>query len=279
MIVKQDFIYTPKGANRPLHIYLPDDWAESGKRYPVMYFFDGHNLFFDHDATYGKCWGFKDFLDSWDKELIMVGIECGHEGQERLSEYLPYPAQGYFGQFEPTGEATMDWIVNEIKPMIDEKYPTIPFEDYLPRRQHHFCEIVKDGIPVKEGAHELLTYLKDHGYLIGMATSTGHKSAMEHLERTGMLEYFSPNAIITGDMVENGKPAPDIYLLAAERLGVIPSECIGVEDSLNGVRAIHAAGMRAVMIPDIVEPTPEVEALAWKRCEGLPDIIPLLEAE
>ena len=160
-----------------------------------------------------------------------------------------------------------------------KKYPTIPFEDYLPRRQHHFCEIVKDGIPVKEGAHELLTYLKDHGYLIGMATSTGHKSAMEHLERTGMLEYFSPNAIITGDMVENGKPAPDIYLLAAERLGVIPSECIGVEDSLNGVRAIHAAGMRAVMIPDIVEPTPEVEALAWKRCEGLPDIIPLLEAE
>ena len=129
MIVKQDFIYTPKGANRPLHIYLPDDWAESGKRYPVMYFFDGHNLFFDHDATYGKCWGFKEFLDSWDKELIMVGIECGHEGQERLSEYLPYPAQGYFGQFEPTGEATMDWIVNEIKPMIDEKYPTIPFRE------------------------------------------------------------------------------------------------------------------------------------------------------
>ena len=56
MIVKRDFIYTPKGKNRPLHIYLPDDYASSTEHYPVMYFFDGHNLFFDQDATYGKSW-------------------------------------------------------------------------------------------------------------------------------------------------------------------------------------------------------------------------------
>ena len=142
-----------------------------------------------------------------------------------------------------------------------------------------------DTDPAYKGANSLglaehvAALLREHGYRIGMATSTGYNSAMEHLERTNMLSYFSPNAIITGDMVENGKPAPDIYLLAAERLGVDPSECIGVEDSLNGVRAIHAAGMRAVMIPDIVEPTPEVEALAWKRCEGLLDIISLLQSE
>jgi beta-phosphoglucomutase-like phosphatase (HAD superfamily) len=122
----------------------------------------------------------------------------------------------------------------------------------------------------------MLTYLKEHGYLIGMATSTGQGSAMEHLTRTGMLDYFAPDAIITGNMVKNGKPAPDIYLLAAERLGVSPEECVGVEDSLNGVRSIHAAGMRAVMIPDMIEPTPEVEGLCWKRCDTLLDIIPLL---
>ena len=85
MIVKRDFIYTPKGKNRPLHIYLPDDYAFSGEHYPVMYFFDGHNLFFDQDATYGKSWGLKDFLDGWDKKIIVVGIECGHEGEERNS--------------------------------------------------------------------------------------------------------------------------------------------------------------------------------------------------
>ncbi|MBQ9166319.1 MAG: hypothetical protein IJX71_05275 [Oscillospiraceae bacterium] len=63
MIVKRDWIYTPNGKNRPLHIYLPDDYDASEERYPVMYFFDGHNLFFDEDATYGKSWGLKTFLD------------------------------------------------------------------------------------------------------------------------------------------------------------------------------------------------------------------------
>ena len=129
MIVKRDFIYTPKGANRPLHIYLPDDYHQSQEHYPVMYFFDGHNLFFNEDATYGKSWGLKDFLDGWGKKMIIVGIECGHDGQERLSEYLPYPAEGRFGQFEPWGEKTMDWIVHEIKPMIDREYRTMPFRE------------------------------------------------------------------------------------------------------------------------------------------------------
>ncbi len=127
MIIKTDFIYTPKGKNRPLHIYLPDDYAKSGKRYPVTYFFDGHNLFFDTDATYGKCWGLKEFLDGWEEEMIVVGIECGHEGNERLSEYLPFrAAPGFFRQFKPLGGKTMDWIVNEIKPYIDNRYPTLP---------------------------------------------------------------------------------------------------------------------------------------------------------
>ena len=75
MIVKRDFNYSPLGKNRPLHIYLPDDYETSGLRYPVMYFFDGHNLFFDEDATYGKCWGLKEFLDSWDKKIIIVSMD------------------------------------------------------------------------------------------------------------------------------------------------------------------------------------------------------------
>ena len=131
MIVKRDFIYTPKQANRPLHIYLPDDYDWSGERYPVMYFFDGHNLFSDEDATYGKSWGMKDFLEGWGKKMIIVGIECGHEGQERLSEYLPYQANkgSHFDKFEPMGYATLDWIVNEIKPVIDRDYRTIPFRE------------------------------------------------------------------------------------------------------------------------------------------------------
>ena len=132
MIVKRDCIYSPKGKNRPLHIYLPDDYATSLDRYHVMYFFDGHNLFSDKDATYGKCWGLKEFLDKWDHKLILVGIECGHEGDERLSEYLPYrtmtPAR--WAMFKPLGQATMDWIVGEIKPMIDRDYRTLPDREF-----------------------------------------------------------------------------------------------------------------------------------------------------
>ena len=130
MIVKRDFIYTPNGQNRPLHIWLPESYAESGERYPVMYFFDGHNLFYDEDATYGKSWGMKEFLESWGKEMIIVGIECGHGDGERLSEYLPYSAdKGWFSEYEPRGEETMDWIINEIKPIIDAQYRTWPFRE------------------------------------------------------------------------------------------------------------------------------------------------------
>ena len=131
MIIKRDFIYSPKGTSRPLHIYLPDNYFDSDKRYPVMYFFDGHNLYFDEDATYGKSWGLKDFLDRWEKEMIVVGIECGHDGQERLSEYLPYSANkgSHFAAFEPRGDETMQWILSEVKPLIDLEYRTIPFRE------------------------------------------------------------------------------------------------------------------------------------------------------
>lgn len=130
MIIKKDCIYPTKQKNRPLHIYLPDNYFETNERYPVMYFFDGHNLFLDEDATYGKSWGLKAFLDQWSKPMIIVGIECGHEGQERLSEYLPYPASfGRFSEFEPTGDETFRWIVEEIKPMIDQEFRTIPFRE------------------------------------------------------------------------------------------------------------------------------------------------------
>ena len=129
MIIKRDCIYPPKGKNRPLHIWLPEGYFDTDQRYPVMYFFDGHNLFLNEDATYGKSWGMKEFLEGWPKDMIVVGIECGHEGQERLSEYLPYPATSWFSEFEPMGQTTMDWIVHEIKPVIDRDYRTLPFRE------------------------------------------------------------------------------------------------------------------------------------------------------
>lgn len=130
MIVKRDFWYSPTGKNRPLHIYLPEDYEQTKDRYPVMYFFDGHNLFYNEDATYGKSWGLKEFLEAWGKDMIIVGIECGHEGKERLSEYLPYTVEsGYFSQFPVMGDQTLEWIINELKPVIDKEYRTYPFRE------------------------------------------------------------------------------------------------------------------------------------------------------
>ena len=125
MVIKRDMSYSPKGENRTLHIYLPEGYEESDERYPVMYFFDGHNLYYDADATYGKSWGIKEFLDHYDKKMIVVGMECSHVGQDRLGEYSPYRAfSGMFSELTPLGYETMEWIVNEIKPMIDREYRT-----------------------------------------------------------------------------------------------------------------------------------------------------------
>lgn len=139
MIIKRDIYYPPAGSSRRLHIYLPDDYHKSEERYPVMYFFDGHNLFFNEDATYGKSWGFKEFLEGWNRKMIIVGMECSHEGNSRLIEYFPYIAESkglrkLLGPDAPErimgmGEATMLWVLGDVKPKIDREYRTIPFRE------------------------------------------------------------------------------------------------------------------------------------------------------
>lgn len=127
MIIKRDFWYPPAMQNRRLHIYLPDSYYDTEERYPVMYFFDGHNLYYDSDATYGKSWGLKEFLDGWDKPVIVVGIECGHEENQRLSEYCPYRVGwGFFSRIDSKGDDTFQWITSEVKPVIDREYRTWP---------------------------------------------------------------------------------------------------------------------------------------------------------
>lgn len=124
MITKMEFPFGNRGASRTLHVYLPDayDWRE--EKYPVMYFFDGQNLYSDFDATYGTSWAMKAFLDSWGKEMIMVGIECSHEGDGRLDEYSPWPMDIIGHHCKGYGEDTMQWIIKEVKPMIDRSFRT-----------------------------------------------------------------------------------------------------------------------------------------------------------
>ena len=116
---------TPFGLDRNTFVYLPDDWQSSGRRYPVVYMFDGHNLFFDSTATYGTCWGLKEYMDAH-PQAIIVAPECNHEGNARLEEYSPYDFAWQEYDIKGRGKAYLDWMVQELKPLIDAKYPTLP---------------------------------------------------------------------------------------------------------------------------------------------------------
>lgn len=114
---------------RTAYVYLPTCYdREPQRRFPVLYMFDGHNVFFDSDATYGKCWGMQEYLDYTDTPLIVAAVECNHgANNERLSEYSPYDFRNpRFGSVKAAGDITMEWFVNQFKPEIDRRYRTLP---------------------------------------------------------------------------------------------------------------------------------------------------------
>ena len=113
---------------RSLYVYLPTSYYHSDQRYPVLYMFDGHNVFFDSDATYGKSWGLGDYLDNTQTQLIVAAVECSHSPSNgRLREYCPYTfSDPQLGKIVGTGEATMEWMKHVLKPMIDERLRTLP---------------------------------------------------------------------------------------------------------------------------------------------------------
>lgn len=130
-------------------------------------------------------------------------------------------------------------------------------------------------LPIKKGARELLSYLKERNIPIALASSTRSERVKQYLEAAGLITYFSH--IIGGEMVSKSKPAPDIFLKAAEKLQVEPEDCVVIEDSFNGIRAAAAAGMQPVMVPDMLEPNEEIASLCVKICETLTDFQQQLE--
>lgn len=131
--------------------------------------------------------------------------------------------------------------------------------------------IQKNGLPVKGGVKELLEWLKREGWIIGLASSTKRSTVLHHLEQGGIREYFS--AVVTGDMVEHSKPRPDIYLFACRELGAEPAETYAVEDSPNGIRSAHAAGMLPLMVPDMVAPDEEMRMLSIGIFRDLTEVL------
>lgn len=122
---------------------------------------------------------------------------------------------------------------------------------------------------------ELLIYLKDNNYKVAVASSSNMSHITNNMKKTGLVKYIDEFA--SGAEVKNGKPAPDVFLLAAERLGVKPEECLVLEDSKAGVIAGSTAGTKVIMVPDMFEPDEVCKEKAYKIVESLGEVIKLLE--
>ena len=115
-------------APRKAYLYLPESYdREPDKRYPVVYMFDGHNVFFDSDATYGKSWGMKEYMDYTGTQLLIAAVECNHSPDNgRLREYSPFPFDDpKLGHFPGLGRKTMEWMIGSFKKDIDSRFRTL----------------------------------------------------------------------------------------------------------------------------------------------------------
>jgi HAD superfamily hydrolase (TIGR01509 family) len=140
-----------------------------------------------------------------------------------------------------------------------------------------FYELAEAEIALKAGVLELLDHLDAAGLPRAIATSSRHTDVRHHLTTHALAERF--NTVVAQGDYARGKPHPDPYLTAAERLGVDPAACLALEDSHNGVRAAHAAGMMTIMVPDMLDPTEEMHTLCVRIARDLHEVRELLEGQ
>lgn len=145
------------------------------------------------------------------------------------------------------------------------------------QKQLFWACIDKDGVPIKPGLLELLAFLHQENILAAMATASHQDRACRYLKLTGLHPYFQSFAF--GNQVLHGKPDPELFLLVAANLQVDPEHCIVLEDSINGIMAGIAGGFHTVMIPDLVQPTPELERQLDAKLETLHQVILYIKAK
>ena len=163
-----------------------------------------------------------------------------------------------------------------LKEILCNKFEGLNVEKLLETREKYVEKYFENNpIEPKKGLLELLEFLKNHDYKMAVASSSNLEVIKKYLKKVGVFDYF--DVIIGGDIVTKGKPDPEIYSKCIEQLNLSKEECIGVEDTANGVLSIHRAGMKPIMIPDLEEPSKEIENLVYAKLESLSDVIPLLK--
>jgi len=193
-----------------------------------------------------------------------VSIACWSEASAAMGIALP---DGFFLQMVGLGDRDCERLLRQ---HIDEARIASLFSNC-----HDLYEArTQAGLPLRPGILELLDLLQAHGVPRAVATSTRQPRANRKLAASGLLPYF--DAVVTSSDVQHPKPAPDIYLLAVQRLGKDPARCLALEDSPAGTRAALAAGMTAIQVPDLVHPDDSLRALGHRIVESLHDVRALL---
>ncbi len=160
--------------------------------------------------------------------------------------------------------------------ILEEMGPDFPVDQYFAQMVSHFDLLAATELRLKPGVIELLDCLDKLAMPRCIATSSAHATVQSHLYAHGLVDRF--HAVVGhGDYVAS-KPSPDPFLTAAKRLEVDPALCVALEDSYNGVRSASAAGMMTYMIPDILDPTPEIRSLCTGVVRDLNDVRELILA-
>lgn len=194
-------------------------------------------------------------LDSWVHVAEQRGVDC---------------IDGVF-------EQCIGLNANDTRELVLRHYGAdFPYESFRTQASEWFWDYIhKKGLPLKPGVKKILPFLEQTGYKIGLASSTRYESVINHLKQADIIDYFS--VIVGGDMIEHSKPKPDIYLLTCRKLGVKPEDAYAIEDSPNGIRSASAAGMKAIMVPDMVLPDAEMRRLSHEICQDLNEVMKYLK--
>ena len=205
--------------------------------------FDMDGLMFDTEPLWASCWP-------------VAAKDCGVP----FKEGLPEAARGTNG--DEAVAIVRDWYGDEVdaRAFVDRYYEVAH-------------ERLKDGAEKKLGLDELLEFLAERGTPMAVASSSSREMIQANLARAGISDYFA--AVVSGLEVEHAKPFPDVFLRAASQLAAEPEDALVLEDSYNGVRAGVAGGFRTVMVPDLSEPTEEMECIATTI---LPSLVAVKEA-
>lgn len=175
----------------------------------------------------------------------------------------------------PDGESFYELVSGSPAKSLEARFyqtygKSVDYDEFLAARKAKFLSYIERDVPLKDYCRELLEYLKEQGIKIALASSTHMDIVKRNLRITGIAPYF--DAVISGDMVERGKPAPDIFLLAAEKIGAKLTETVVVEDSYNGIRGAHAANIRGIMIVDSQPPNDETRKITVAECHSLYEV-------